>query len=83
MLPGDPRPEWRIPLHSNPLTLLPIVAQQMAHLYRDDAMMPPGMVAPYQIELDDGELIYAPVDSNECIRAGGPTAKRQTLPGFK
>ena len=31
--------------------------------------MPPGMVAPYQVELeDDGGLIYAPNDSNEVIR---------------
>ena len=36
-------------------------------LYRDDSM-PPGMVAPYQVKLDDGGLIFAPVDRDECIR---------------
>lgn len=31
---------------------------------------PPGEVAPYQVQLDDdGPLIYAPVDSDDCIRA--------------
>ena len=42
-------------------------------LYRDDGM-PPGMVAPYQIELEDGDLIYAPADSNNCIRRAGDTS---------
>ena len=30
---------------------------------------PEGQVAPYQIQMDNGALIYAPVDSDECIRA--------------
>ncbi|CAE7509095.1 unnamed protein product, partial [Symbiodinium microadriaticum] len=33
---------------------------------------PPGMVAPYQIQLDDGRLIFAPQDIDEVIR---PEAK--------
>merc|ERR1711959_72650 len=34
-------------------------------LYRDES----GMCAPYQIELNDGTLIYAPTDDDEVIRA--------------
>lgn len=30
---------------------------------------PPGMMAPYQIQLDDGRLIFAPQDVDEVIRA--------------
>lgn len=29
---------------------------------------PSGMVAPYQVELDDGTTIYAPADDNQLIR---------------
>ena len=37
-------------------------------MYRDDKM-PPGMVAPYQVQLDvDGRLIWAPMDDDRCIR---------------
>jgi len=36
-------------------------------MYRDDTM-PPGMVAPYQVQLDGGDLIYAPEDIDELIR---------------
>ena len=39
----------------------------VALLYRDE-YMPPGMVAPYQVKLDDGSLIYAPADEDEIIR---------------
>jgi len=31
---------------------------------------PSGQIAPYQIELTDGTLIYAPADDNQVIRAG-------------
>ena len=37
-------------------------------MYRDDSF-PPGDVAPYQVQLDDGDLIYAPADVDELIRA--------------
>ena len=30
--------------------------------------MPPGMVAPYQVELESGDLIYAPHDDDQLIR---------------
>ena len=36
-------------------------------MYRDE-YMPPGMVAPYQVKLDSGGLIYAPQDTDELIR---------------
>ena len=39
-----------------------------AHLYRDD-FMPPGVTAPYQIQLDNGKLIWAPEDDDKFIRA--------------
>jgi hypothetical protein len=39
-----------------------------AHLYRDD-FMPPGVTAPYQIQLDNGNLIWAPEDDDKFIRA--------------
>merc|ERR1712216_259194 len=40
----------------------------VAVMYRADYMQP-GMVAPYQIKLDGGDLIFAPADSNNCIRS--------------
>ena len=36
--------------------------------YREDHW-PEGQVAPYQIKLDDGRLIYCPADSDSLIRA--------------
>jgi len=36
-------------------------------MYREDDM-PPGMVAPYQVQLDDGNLIYAPADEDTLIK---------------
>jgi G3E family GTPase len=36
-------------------------------MYRDE-FMPPGMVAPYQVQIDGGDLIYAPSDEDELIR---------------
>ena len=35
--------------------------------YRDD-QMPQGLVAPYQIDLDNGRLIWAPKDDDCVIR---------------
>jgi len=29
----------------------------------------PGMCAPYQVRLDDGDLIFAPADHESCIRS--------------
>jgi hypothetical protein len=37
-------------------------------MYRDEYMKP-GMVAPYQVELNDGRFIYAPHDVEQLIRA--------------
>mmetsp|Transcript_12206 Transcript_12206/g.26025 ORF Transcript_12206/g.26025 Transcript_12206/m.26025 type:complete len:424 (-) Transcript_12206:155-1426(-) len=42
-------------------------------MYRSE-FMPPGFVAPYQIKLEDGTLIYAPADDNACVREAPSTA---------
>jgi len=39
----------------------------VALMYRDE-FMEPGMVAPYQVKLDNGDLIYAPADEPFLIR---------------
>lgn len=39
----------------------------VALMYRGE-YMPPGMVAPYQVKLDNGDLIYAPEDRDELIK---------------
>ena len=55
----------------------------VALMYRDDRM-PPGVVAPYQIHLDDEEagLIWAPKDDERVIRAvGGGRASPGKLRG--
>jgi len=36
-------------------------------MYRDDSM-PPGVVAPYYVKLDEGGRTYAPHDENDLIR---------------
>ena len=46
-----------------------------AHLYRDN-FMPPGVTAPYQIQLDDGKAIWAPEDDDRFIRARGAKKAR-------
>jgi hypothetical protein len=35
--------------------------------YREDSW-PPGKTVPYQIQMDDGRLIFAPADEDQCIR---------------
>ena len=40
----------------------------VSHMFRDKAM-PAGMVAPYQVKLDDGRLIFAPQDDGSIIRS--------------
>ena len=40
----------------------------VALLYRNPGM-PAGFVAPYQIKLDNGDLIYAPMDDDRVIKA--------------
>jgi len=38
------------------------------YFYRDK-FMPMGFVAPYQVKLDSGAVVFAPVDSDKCIKA--------------
>ncbi|EOD21630.1 hypothetical protein EMIHUDRAFT_450776 [Emiliania huxleyi CCMP1516] len=55
-----------------------VKGEVVAHMYCDEfvpleteavsTFMPPGMVAPYQVKLDSGELIWAPEDVNNLIR---------------
>ena len=45
-----------------------VVGEVIALMYRDDGM-PPGLVAPYQVRLEDGECIYAPADEDGVVRA--------------
>ena len=37
-------------------------------MYRDDDMSP-GFFAPYQVRLDNGDLVLAPADSDDAIRS--------------
>ena len=39
----------------------------VAHFYSEPSW-PTGAVAPYQVQLDDGRLIYAPQDNDNVIR---------------
>lgn len=39
----------------------------VAHLYRDE-FMPPGVVAPYQCKIKDGNLIYVPEDVDTLVK---------------
>lgn len=43
-------------------------AGTVVKLMHRDRGMPPGVVAPYQVELNSGDLIYAPADSDDLIR---------------
>ena len=45
-------------------------------LYRQSSF-PPGTVAPYQIRLDNGKLIYAPIDEDRVIRIAHTSKERQ------
>ena len=45
------------------------VPGRVIKLHYHESGFEPGYFAPYQIELDDGGLIYAPDDDDECIRA--------------
>ena len=44
--------------------------QVIDHFVSSDRL-PPGEKAPYQIRLDDGNVIFAPADDNRCIRPVG------------
>ena len=40
----------------------------VALMFHDKESMPVGQVVPYQIKLDDGELVWAPADKDGLIR---------------
>lgn len=42
---------------------------RIAQMWYREPSFPAGFIAPYQVELDDGRLIFAPEDSERCIRA--------------
>ena len=42
-------------------------AGKVVALNYHDEYMPPGMVAPYQVKLANGALIYAPMDDDQII----------------
>ena len=44
------------------------VEGSVAALWYREAGFPAGYFAPYQIELDDGRFIFAPEDTNRCVR---------------
>ena len=47
----------------------------MCGLARRQSSFPPGTFAPYQVRLDNGKLIYAPIDEDRVCRAySGETA---------
>eukprot|EP01065_Artemidia_motanka_P027131 TRINITY_DN32364_c0_g1_i1.p1 TRINITY_DN32364_c0_g1~~TRINITY_DN32364_c0_g1_i1.p1 ORF type:complete len:544 (+),score=197.99 TRINITY_DN32364_c0_g1_i1:66-1634(+) len=52
----------------------------VAHDYREEDW-PPDDTAPYQVELDDGRLIYAPLDTPELIRAAAALRLASFAPG--
>ena len=39
----------------------------ISQMYREEGM-PPGMVAPYQVKLDNGSLIYVPEDTEGFVK---------------
>jgi len=49
-------------------------AGKIIRLYYSEPNWPPNMVAPYQIALHDGRLIFAPQDNDNVIRLRPPAA---------
>lgn len=47
---------------------------RIVKLYYSEPSWPPNMVAPYQIALHDGRLIFAPQDTDQVIRLRPPPA---------
>lgn len=50
------------------------VAGRIVRLHYTEPSWPPNMVAPYQIQLHDGRLIFAPQDTDKVIRLRPPPA---------
>ena len=47
-------------------------------LYREEGMHP-SFLAPYQVKLDDGGLIYCPADQDTCVRRAVAVTGRKAL----
>ena len=47
-------------------------------LYREEGMHP-SFLAPYQVKLDDGGLIYCPADADTCVRQAVAVTGRKAL----
>ena len=53
----------------------------MCGLARRQSSFPPGTFAPYQVRLDNGKLIYAPIDEDRVCRAYTPPDADDFLDG--
>ena len=50
------------------------VGKIVALNYREE-LWPPGNVAPYQVQLEDGRLIFVPADDDQCVITAEPLSK--------
>ena len=51
----------------------------VAQLWYREPDWPEGQLAPYQVKLDDGGLIYCPADQDTCVRRAVAVTGRKAL----